>query len=244
MFPLACTVGHKSRGAVCFFLCLWFCFHILFVNASSGSTSGTLVQWSRLRIEQCEAFSAFGKSPNAISEKIISSESVRRRHFQWQALRLFHSLAKKIAINSEIHLAQKMAFTFLYEAVALYLSVRGFLIWRDFGSDLASCLPCEVVARARKGCVRTCSLRWLGVRVGPSVGMRALLVRLSSQWKFCQKCSLFHCQFRRPHLSDLSSRAQWTLLIPGFLLKQPSQNSAFKSYLCLTDFKGPLLQLD
>lgn len=153
MFPLACTVGHKSRGAVCFFLCLWFCFHILFVNASSGSTSGTLVQWSRLRIEQCEAFSAFGKSPNAISEKIISSESVRRRHFQWQALRLFHSLAKKIAINSEIHLAQKMAFTFLYEAVALYLSVRGFLIWRDFGSHLASCLPCEVCCpRAQRLC--------------------------------------------------------------------------------------------
>lgn len=137
MFPLACTVGQKSRRAVCSFLCLWFCFHILFVNASLGRTSGMLVQWSRLRIEQCEAFSAFGKSLNAISEKITSSESVCRKYFQWQALWLFQSLAKKFAINSEIHPAQRMAFTFLYEVLALYL------LFRIFSSDwiLVAVLP-------------------------------------------------------------------------------------------------------
>lgn len=63
-----------------------------------------------------------------ISEKITSSESVRWRYFPWQALWLFYSLAKKIAINNEINPAQRMAFTFLYGVLTLYLPVQDFLI--------------------------------------------------------------------------------------------------------------------
>jgi len=48
---------------------------------------------------------------------MTSSESVRQRYFQWQALQLFFSPAKKIAINSEIHPAWRIAFTFLYHRI-------------------------------------------------------------------------------------------------------------------------------
>lgn len=43
VFPLAHAVGQECRGAVCSFLCLQFCFHILFINAILGNTSGILL---------------------------------------------------------------------------------------------------------------------------------------------------------------------------------------------------------
>lgn len=180
MFPLACTVGQTSRGAVCFLFCLWFCFHILFVNASLGNNLACLSSEADYEL-------------SSVKPSLLLPECNFRKNYFIRAslLEVFPAAAKKIAINSEIHPAQRMAFTFLCAVLALCLLVQGFLIWWDFGSlSGAVCLFCSLSILApdadfQQGTsvlVRAFCRTKCGVVILPKCPLLSSVLKASSSW--------------------------------------------------------------